>query len=94
MMPHEERSRAMAREYVALIRKEETTDYWVDIPDLPGCISSGVTEEEAKVQFKEALAMFLEFREENGIALPDPRSREEVLAAEEDEYLTDYIVEI
>lgn len=79
MKPRKERSRAMARNHVALIRKEETTDYWLDIPDLPGCVSRGVTEEEARVKFKEALAMFLEFKEENGIALPAQRSREDVL---------------
>ena len=48
MKPQYERSRAMARKYVALIRKEDTTEYWVDIPDLPGCISAGKTEEEPR----------------------------------------------
>lgn len=38
----------MALQYIALIRKDRNTDYWVDIPDLPGCISSGETEEEGE----------------------------------------------
>ena len=38
--------------------------------------------------------MFLEAQEENGTALPNPRSREKVLADEEFDYLSDYIIEI
>ncbi len=84
----------MTGKYVALIRKESGTDYWVDNPDLPGCVSSGATEEKAKVNFQEALALHLESMKEEGLGLPVPRSRDDVLAAEEDEYLSDYIVEI
>ena len=83
----------MTRKYVALIRKEDETDYWVDIPDLPGCVSSGVTEEKARVNFQEALALHLQSMKEEGLGLPVPRSRDEVLAAEEDPYVSDYIVE-
>ena len=94
MKPHSERARVMTRKYVALIRKESGTDYWVDIPDLPGCVSSGATEEEAKANIQEGLKLHLEALKEQGTALPVPRSRDDVLAAEEDEYLSDYIVEI
>ena len=85
----------MALHYVALIRKEEDTDYWVDIPDVPGCVASGKTEEEAKTQFEEALKFHLEgMRKDDEFTLPEPRNRDEVLAAEEDPYLSDYIIEI
>ena len=84
----------MALEYIALIRKEAGTDYWVNIPDIPGCIASGKTEEEAKAQFAEALSLHLEAMKENGQPLAQPRSREEVLASKEDDYLTDYVVEV
>jgi predicted RNase H-like HicB family nuclease len=84
----------MTRQYVALIRKEESSDYWVDVPDIPGCVSSGKSEEEAKVNFAEALKLHLEGLNKQGDALPVPRSRDDVLAAEEDAYLSDYIIEI
>jgi predicted RNase H-like HicB family nuclease len=42
--------------YVAVIRKVPGTDYWVDIPDIPGCISRGATPDAAKANFREALA--------------------------------------
>ncbi len=84
----------MALEYIALIRKDAGTDYWVNIPDIPGCVASGETEEKAKAQFAEALKLHLEAMKEDGQPLAPPRSREEVLASEEDDYLTDYIVEV
>ena len=93
MIPHSERARTMTRKFVALIRKEKNTDYWVDIPDLPGCVSAGETEEEAKAKFQAALAFHLEGMKEEGLELPVPRSREDVLAAEEDPYVSDYIIE-
>lgn len=83
----------MAEKYIALIRKEIGTDYWVDIPDLPGCVSSGETEDEAMANFEEALAFHLEGMREEGLPLPAPRSKDEVLAAETEDYIKAYFVE-
>jgi hypothetical protein len=41
--------------YVAVIRKEPNTAYWVDAPDIPGCVAEGETIEAAKKNFGEAL---------------------------------------
>ncbi len=85
----------MARQYVALVRKEEGTDYWVDVPDIPGCVSSGETIEEAKTNFREAIIFHLEGMVAAGRErLPEPRSRAAVLAAEEDPFVEDFIVEV
>lgn len=46
--------------YVALIRKEPGTDYWADMPDIPGCVSDGDTPEGALAHFEEALKLHLE----------------------------------
>lgn len=62
--------------YIAVIRKAEGTDYWVDIPDIPGCVSRGQTPEAARANFREALALHLKDRQ----TLPPPRAQ---LAAEE-----------
>ena len=81
--------RDSALHYVALIRKDHDTDYWVDIPDLPGCCASGKTEE-AKENFDEALKRHLETIRENGnFILSEPRSCDDVLSSEEDAYMTD-----
>lgn len=83
----------MEKKYIALIRKENDTDYWVDIPDLPGCISSGETEDEAMANFEEAFAFHLEGMREDGLPLPNPRSKDEVLAAETESYIKAYLIE-
>ena len=84
----------MTLQYVALVRKEEATDYWVDIPDIPGCVSSGVTREEAEANFQEALELHIEAMREQKLNLPQPRSRFDVLSAELDRYVGDYMIEI
>jgi predicted RNase H-like HicB family nuclease len=41
--------------------------YWViECPSLPGCISQGKTEEEAKANIKEAIELWIEDAEEHG----------------------------
>lgn len=45
--------------------------YWViECPSLPGCISQGKTKEEAIDNIKEAIALYLEFLEEQGDPIP------------------------
>lgn len=58
--------------YIAVIRKTEGTDYWVDIPDIPGCVSRGETPEAARASFREALDLHLQDRK---TLLPPPRTR-------------------
>ena len=94
MTTKNERSRTMTRKYVALIRKEPGTDYWVDVPDIPGCVCSGKTEDEARVNFLQALRLHLQGLEKHGAELAAPRARDDVLAAEKDDYLSDYLVEV
>jgi len=89
-----EKSYPMARTYVALIRKEAGTDYWVSIPDISGCASSGKTEDEAKANFAQAVKLHHEALMEQGAKMPAPRSRDEVLEDEEYAYLSDYIIEV
>jgi len=84
----------MIFEYVALIRKEEATDYWIDIPDIPGCVSTGETREEAEANFKEALELHIDAMRNQEFNLPQPRSRIEVLSSEQDSYVGDYMIEI
>lgn len=85
----------MPRHYVALIRKEEGTKYWIDIPDIPGCVSCGETIDQAKANFREAIVFHLEGLDaKERQSLAPPRSRETVLDSEEDAFVDDYVVEI
>ncbi len=68
----------MTGNYIALIRKEADSDYGVEFPDLPGCVTAGVTLDEAAAMAREALALHLEGMAEEGEPRPEPSSLEDV----------------
>jgi predicted RNase H-like HicB family nuclease len=46
--------------------------FWVvECPSLPGCISQGGTKEDALVNIKEAIDLYIEVLEEKGEAIPE-----------------------
>ncbi|MGJ3261638.1 MAG: type II toxin-antitoxin system HicB family antitoxin [Salinarimonas sp.] len=68
------------RQYIGLIHKEDTSDFGVSFPDLPGCITAGRTLDEARAMAEEALALHLEGLEEDGEVPPEPASLTEIMA--------------
>lgn len=66
-------------DYIALIRKGKGTDYGVDFPDFPGCVTSGETLDEARAAAAEVLALHVRGMAEDGEALPEPSSLEHVM---------------
>ena len=52
--------------YIALLRKEPKSDFGVDFPDFPGCVSAGSTTEEAARMAREALELHIEGMLEDG----------------------------
>ena len=74
------------RPYIALIHKEAGSDYGVSFPDLPGCISAGSTLDDARAMAAEALSLHLEGLAEDGDAIPEPSSLEEIMASAENRY--------
>jgi predicted RNase H-like HicB family nuclease len=71
------------RQYIALIHKDANSDYGVSFPDLPGVITAGSDLDEARKMAAEALALHLEGLAEDGEAVPEPSSLEEVMAIAE-----------
>lgn len=67
-------------DYIALIHKESESDFGVSFPDFPGCITAGVTLDEARAMAEEALAFHVEGLLEDGEAMPEPSSLTEVMA--------------
>jgi predicted RNase H-like HicB family nuclease len=45
------------------------------VPDLPGCIATGATVDEAEMAIREAIATHLSGLREDGIPIPAPSSR-------------------
>lgn len=46
--------------YVALFEPQKEGGFTVTVPSLPGCISQGDTFEEATINIKEAISLYLE----------------------------------
>ena len=66
--------------YIALIHKEADSDYGVSFPDLPGCVTAGKTLDEARSMAEEALVLHLEGLAEDGQAVPEPSSLEDIMS--------------
>ena len=66
--------------YIALLRKDTDSDYGVDFPDFPGCITAGATLEEARRMATEALSLHADGMIEDGLALPEPSALDAVMA--------------
>jgi predicted RNase H-like HicB family nuclease len=79
---------------VALIRKEPQTDYWAEIPDIPGCAASGETAGAALANFEDALCLHIKGLVEDGFSLPAPRGIEAVIAADTGGFAEIYMVEV
>jgi predicted RNase H-like HicB family nuclease len=71
------------RHYIALIHKDPDSDYGVSFPDLPGVIAAGSDLDEARKMAVEALAFHLEGMAQDGEAVPEPSSLEEVISIAE-----------
>jgi predicted RNase H-like HicB family nuclease len=69
--------------YIALIHKDGDSDYGVSFPDLPGVITAGSNLDEARRMATEALAFHLEGLAQDGEAVPEPSSLEEIMAIAE-----------
>lgn len=68
------------RSYIALIHKDAGSDYGVSFPDLPGCVTAGLTLDEARDFAEEALSLHLAGLAEDGEAVPEPSTLETVMA--------------
>jgi len=69
----------MDETYIALLRKERKSDYGVDFPDFPGCVTAGKTLEDAREMAAEALQFHIEGMLEDGEALPEPTTLDEIM---------------
>jgi predicted RNase H-like HicB family nuclease len=48
--------------------------FWVvECPSLPGCISQGETREEALINIKEAIQLYIEVLEEDGLTVSEEK---------------------
>jgi predicted RNase H-like HicB family nuclease len=76
--------RQMGASYIALLRKEKGSDYGVEFPDFPGCVSAGRTLEEARRAAHEALELHLEGMAAEGQAIAEPSSLDAIFESDWD----------
>ena len=65
--------------YIGLIRKEKNSNYGVEFPDFPGCVTAAKTLAEAHTMAQQALNAHLQFMAEDGDVIPKPSSLEEIM---------------
>jgi len=80
--------------YIGLIRKEKKSDFGVDFPDFPGCITAGKTLEEARKMAQEALEGHIKVGIEYGDAIPEPSSLDKIMSDPENQDAVAFLVQV
>ncbi len=70
----------MMAAYIGLLRKEDGSDFGVDFPDFPGCVTAGKTLDQARAMAMEALRFHIEGMVKDGETIPAPSILEAVMA--------------
>ena len=58
----------------AIVIEKAGSNYSAYVPDLPGCVATGSTTEEAEEEIREAIAFHIEGMKEDGEVIPYPSS--------------------
>ena len=82
------------RKYIALLRKDKDSDFGVNFPDFPGCVTAGKTLEEAHKFAVEALQFHIKGMVEDGEAIPESSSLDEVMDSPEHKDAIAFLVAI
>ena len=56
----------------AIVIEKAGNNFSAYVPDLPGCVATGATVEEAGSQIREAIAFHLDGMREDGTSIPSP----------------------
>jgi predicted RNase H-like HicB family nuclease len=59
--------------YAVVIEKAQG-NYSAYVPDLPGCVATGLTVEETEKEIRDAIRFHLEGLKEDGLPIPTPTS--------------------
>lgn len=80
--------------FIALLRKDQSSDYGVDFPDFPGCVTAGKTLEEARKAAVEALTFHIEGMRDDGDEIPRPSSLDNIMNNPDNQEAVVFIVDI
>ncbi|QPJ64578.1 MAG: HicB family protein [Candidatus Nitrohelix vancouverensis] len=65
--------------YIGLVRKDPNSDFGVDFPDFPGCVTGARTIKKVRNMAQEALELHIEAMMEEGLPIPAPSSWEKII---------------
>jgi predicted RNase H-like HicB family nuclease len=57
-----------------IVIEKTAHNYSAYVPDLPGCVSTGDTVEDAERNIREAIRFHLEGMREDGLPIPEPKA--------------------
>ena len=60
----------------AVVIERGPNSYGAYVPDLPGCVAAASTRDEVYALIREAVQMYIEALEEEGLPFPEPQSYE------------------
>jgi predicted RNase H-like HicB family nuclease len=80
--------------YIALIRKEPDSDFGVEFPDSPGCISAGTDLEDARHMAAEALALHIAGMLEDRAPIPEPSALDAIMVDPENRDAVAFLVDV
>ena len=65
----------MSKYELILYWDESDSCYIAEVPELPGCMAHGSTYDEALMQAKDAIALWIDTAKEFGDPIPEPKGR-------------------
>ncbi len=77
-----------------MLRKDDASDYGVDFPDFPGCVTVGLTVDEARRMAAEALQFHVEGMMEDREPVPEPSSLEAVMTHADNRDAVAFLVDL
>ena len=63
----------------AIVIEQAGDNYSAHVPDLPGCVATGVTKAEVEALLHDAIALHLAGMREDGLVIPVPSSQVEYI---------------
>ena len=61
----------------AIVIEQAQGNFSAYVPDLPGCIATGSTVDEAEAEIRQAITLHIEGMREDGLPIPAPMSKVE-----------------
>jgi predicted RNase H-like HicB family nuclease len=80
--------------YIGLIRKDRGSDFGVDFPDFPGCVTAGKSLDEARSMAAEALVLHIQGMTEDREPIPEPSGLDAVMSDPDNRDGVAFLVEV